>query len=61
MPKAVHETLELSELAVFKSTCLTKSKTMQVLVSDEQLKAILQQDVAKSTRHLQELQGLLAT
>lgn len=56
----VHETLELHELTAFKTLCLTKSKTMQALVSDAELKTLMQQDVQMSTRQLQELDGLLA-
>ncbi|WP_284644070.1 hypothetical protein [Paenibacillus silviterrae] len=54
-----HETMDLHEIAVFKTVSLTKAKTMQVLVSDPDLKSILQQDVQTSTRQLQELQSLL--
>lgn len=57
---ALHETLELHEITTFKNTCMTKSKTMQALVSDPVLKQILQQDVQLSTRQIQELNGLLA-
>lgn len=56
----VHETLELHEMAAFKSLCLTKAKTMQMLVSDPELKTLMQQDVQLSTRQLQELNGLLS-
>lgn len=56
----LHETLEVHEIAAFKTVCMTKSKTMQALVSDQDLKQILQQDVQISTRQLQELNGLLA-
>ncbi|HZG83882.1 hypothetical protein [Paenibacillus sp.] len=57
---ALHETLDLHEVAAFKTVCLTKSKTMQILVTDPELKAILQEDAERSTRQLQELNGLLA-
>ncbi|HUC90502.1 MAG TPA: hypothetical protein VMS09_00575 [Paenibacillus sp.] len=40
---ALHETLDLHEIANFKAVCATKSKTMQALVTDPELKAILQQ------------------
>ncbi len=56
----LHETLELHEIAAFKTVCMTKSKTMQALVSDEALKQILQQDVQVSTRQLQEIGALLS-
>ncbi|WP_334077275.1 hypothetical protein [Paenibacillus sanfengchensis] len=59
MSYALHETLEVHELAAFKTVCMTKSKTMQGLVSDEELKRILQEDVAVSTRQLQELEAVL--
>lgn len=56
---ALHEMLEVNEIAAFKTISLTKSKTMQALISDSELKAILQQDVETSTRHLQELATIL--
>jgi similar to spore coat protein len=56
----VHETLELHEVTAFKTVCMTKSKTMQALVSDPALKTLLQEDVQLSTRQLQELNGLLS-
>lgn len=52
---ALHEMLEVHEIAAFKTVCLTKSKTMQALVSDPELMQILQQDVQLSQQHLQEL------
>ncbi|QYR19420.1 hypothetical protein KZ483_15960 [Paenibacillus sp. sptzw28] len=55
----MHETLELHEIAAFKTVCMTKSKIMQVLISDPDLKEILQQDAQLSTIHLEELQALL--
>lgn len=57
---ALHETLELHEVCAFKTVCMTKSKTMQMLVSDSELKDLLQQDAQLSTRQLQELNGLLS-
>lgn len=57
--QALHETLELLEIATFKTNGLTKSKTMQALISDAELKSILQQDVQLSTRHLQEIDAIL--
>ena len=59
MVYGLHETLEVHELSAFKAVCLTKSKTMQALISDPTFKAILQQDVDLSTRQLQELGTLL--
>ena len=57
---ALHETLEVHEIAAFKTVCMTKSKTMQALVSDPELLQILQQDVQVSTRQLEELGALLS-
>jgi similar to spore coat protein len=57
---ALHETLEVHEIAAFKTVCMTKSKTMQALVSDLELKRILQDDVQLSMRQLQELGSLLS-
>lgn len=59
MAYALHETLEVHEIAAFKTVCLTKSKTMKLLVSDPALKEILLQDVEVSTRQLQELEAIL--
>lgn len=59
MDYALHETLEIHEIAAFKTICMTKSKTMDALVSDPGLKDILQQDVAVSTRQLEELRAIL--
>lgn len=59
MKYALHETLEVHEIAAFKTVCLTKSKTMQKLVSDPALKSLLQRDVLISTRQLQELAAVL--
>ena len=59
MPYALHETLEVREIAAFKTICMTKSKTMDALVSDKELKSILRLDVDLSTRHLEELRTVL--
>ncbi|MFC4100327.1 hypothetical protein [Paenibacillus xanthanilyticus] len=59
MDFALHETLEVHELAAFKTICLTTAKTMRGLVSDPQLKDILQQDVETTHVQLQELGTLL--
>ncbi len=57
---ATHETMKLLELLTFKSVCVTKSKTMQVLVTDPALKSIMQADVQKSIPAIEELQKQLA-
>jgi len=58
---AGHETMELHELLAFKNVCLTKSRTMQPLVSDENLKNLLQKAVDVDRRHIQDLQDILST
>jgi similar to spore coat protein len=56
---APHECMELHEILAFKNVCLTKSVTMSALVSDNELKSILQQDTSTTERHIRELKGLL--
>ncbi|AWP27632.1 hypothetical protein [Paenibacillus sp. Cedars] len=56
---AMHEVLEVHEIAAFKTVCMTKSKTMQALVTDPELKLILQQDAAMSSDQLSELAAIL--
>ncbi|AQX55545.1 hypothetical protein LZP85_04185 [Priestia flexa] len=60
MNYGLHEVLELQEMAAFKTTCLTKSKTMKALVNDPLLKDIMQQDIDVSTRQLQEYASILS-
>lgn len=57
---ALHEMLEVHEIAAFKTVCMTKSKTMQALVTDPELMQILQQDATLSQQQLQELGGVLS-
>jgi similar to spore coat protein len=56
---APNETIQLHELLTFKNLCLTKSFTMSPLVSDAELKSILQQDVNTTQQHIKELKGLM--
>ncbi len=60
MGYALHETLEVHEMAALKAVCLTKAKTMKALVSDQALKELMQQDVEISTRQIQELGAILS-
>jgi similar to spore coat protein len=55
----LHETLDLHELLTFKNLCLTKATTMSVFAQDPELKAILSEDVATGTQHIQRLQEFL--
>lgn len=59
MSYALHEVLEVHEIATFKTNCLTKSKTMQMLVSDPKLKELMQMDAALTSTQLQELGTIL--
>ncbi|GGA49278.1 spore coat protein [Psychrobacillus lasiicapitis] len=46
---ALHETLEFHEVINFKTVCLLKSKMMQGIVFDQDLKALMEKDVKQST------------
>lgn len=56
---APNESMQLLELLTLKNLCLTKSVTMSPLVSDNELKTIMQQDATKTKQHIQELKSLL--
>ncbi|WP_411501572.1 hypothetical protein [Brevibacillus centrosporus] len=60
MPYGLHEQLEVHEIATFKTICMTKSKTMQAIVSDDALRQLLADDVDVSTRQLEELSEILS-
>lgn len=55
----LHETLDLHELLSFKNLCLTKATTMSALAQDEELKAILSDEVTAGIHHIQQLQQFL--
>ena len=57
---ALHEAMEIHEILNFKAVGLTKSQTMQILVSDGELRAIMQKDVEQSARAINDLQNLLS-
>lgn len=56
----LHETMEIHELLNFKTICITKSKMMEGLVFDQNLKSLLEKDVKQSVKAITALQGLLA-
>jgi len=56
---APHESFDLHELLTFKNICATKSGTMVKLVTDDELKSILDQDFSNTQEHIKELKGLL--
>lgn len=55
---APHESMELHELLNFKTLCLAKSKLMQGLVFDQDLRALMQKDVDQSMAAIAELSAL---
>jgi similar to spore coat protein len=55
---APHESMEIHEMINFKTLCLAKSKLMQGLVFDQDLRALMQKDVQQSIKALGELQGI---
>jgi len=55
---ALHESMEVHEMLNFKTVCATKSKLMQGLVFDPELKALLQKDVEQSIYAINVLQSL---
>lgn len=55
----INESNQIHELLNFKNICLTKSITMSPLVSDEQLKAILNEDIVITKQHIEDLRSLM--
>ncbi len=55
---AAHESLEIHEAINFKTLCLAKSKLMQGLVFDQELKDLMQKDVQQSIQAIADLQAL---
>jgi similar to spore coat protein len=56
---APNETMQLHEILTLKDLCLTKSVTMSPLVSDDELKAILKNDIKTTEKHIKDLRGYL--
>jgi similar to spore coat protein len=56
---APNETMQLHELLTLKNLTLTKSVTMSPLVSDEELKDILKDDIIASQQHIKKLREYL--
>lgn len=57
---APHESMELHEALNFKTLCLAKSKLMQGLVFDQELKNLMQKDVEQSIQAIADLQAVYA-
>jgi similar to spore coat protein len=56
---ALHEAMELHELINMKTISTTKSKMIQGVVFDQELRTLLERDVQQSMSALNTLQGLL--
>jgi similar to spore coat protein len=56
---APNETIQLHELLTVKNLCLTKAVTMSPLVSDSDLKNLINNDIQTTQRHIKELRGYL--
>lgn len=54
---ALHESLETHEILNFKTVCLLKSKFMQAICFDNELKALMEKDVQQSIKDINELLG----
>ncbi|WP_053363123.1 hypothetical protein [Bacillus sp. FJAT-27251] len=52
---ALHETMETHEILNFKTICLLRSKLMQALCFDNDLKALMEKDVQQSIKAVNEL------
>lgn len=57
-PLAPHESIDLHEVLNFKTLCVAKSKLMQGMVFDKELKALMQKDVEQSTQAINELKAV---
>ncbi|MGO4886369.1 spore coat protein [Anaerobacillus sp. MEB173] len=53
-----HETMDTHEMLNFKTACLMKSKMIQGICFDNDLKALLEKDIKQSVKDLEELQTL---
>jgi similar to spore coat protein len=56
-PLALHETMETHEILNFKTVCLLRSKLMQGLCFDNDLKVLMEKDVQQSIKDVNELLG----
>ncbi|AIQ62177.1 spore gernimation protein GerQ [Paenibacillus stellifer] len=57
---AAHESLEIHELLNFKTLCLAKSKLIQGLVFDQDLRALMEKDVQQCIEGISDLQAVYA-
>jgi similar to spore coat protein len=52
---ALHETMETHEIINFKTVCLLRSKLMQGICFDNELKQLMEKDVQQSINDVNEL------
>jgi similar to spore coat protein len=52
---ALHETMETHEILNFKTVCLLRSKLLQGICFDNELKALMEKDVQQSIKDINEL------
>lgn len=52
---ALHETMETHEILNFKTICLLRSKLMQGICFDNELKVLMEKDVQQSIKDINEL------
>jgi similar to spore coat protein len=52
---ALHETMETHEILNFKTVCLLRSKLIQGICFDNELKALMEKDVQQSIKDINEL------
>lgn len=57
---AAHESFEIHEALNFKTLCLAKSKLMQGLVFDQELKSLMEKDVQQSIQAIADLRAAYA-
>jgi similar to spore coat protein len=55
---AAHESLEIHEALNFKTLCLAKSKLMQGLVFDQELRGLMDKDVQMNIQAIADLQAV---
>ena len=56
---AQHETLQVHELLTLKNLTLTKTVTMLPLVTDPELKEIMQNEVQTVQKHIEDLRNII--
>jgi similar to spore coat protein len=54
---ALHETMETHEILNYKTVCLLRSKLMQGICFDNELKALMEKDVQQSIKDINEIVG----